>query len=149
MNLALSGKEGARARGAGAHRLLQLRGLRLGGQRRDPEAGQCFVLVLACGARTGPGLGIVCGGEGLGCRTHEGTCGTPPPTSGSSLSLTWAAPCRGDLGREGVEGPAHNSRLFLQEAPHVVLRRGPLQRLLLLSPGAPLLLVGLQAARNQ
>lgn len=65
------------------------------------------------------------------------------------LSLTWAVPCRGGLGREGVEGPAHDGRLLLQEAPHVVLRRRPLQLLLLLSPGAPLLLVGLQVAREQ
>lgn len=74
----------------------------------------------------------------------------PPPICRLiSLSLTWAVPCRGDLGREGVEGPAHDGRLLLQEAPHVVLCRGPLQRLLLLSPGAPLLLVGLQVARDQ
>lgn len=115
--LALSGKADAGALADGvAHRLLQLGGLGFRGQRRDPEAGQCFVLVLACGARTGAGLGII-----------------------------WAIP-RAGLGREGVEGPAHDGCLLLQEAPHLVLGGGPLQLFLLLPPGAPLFLVGLEAA---
>lgn len=52
----------------GAHRLLQLGGFGLGCQRRYPEAGQHFVLVLvlARGASTGTGLGIIYRGQSRG-----------------------------------------------------------------------------------
>lgn len=43
-----------RGPGHEARRLLLIRGRLLRGQRRDPDAGQRFVLVLACRARTGP-----------------------------------------------------------------------------------------------
>ena len=55
--------------------------------------------------------------------------------------ITWVVP-QGGLGREGVEGPALAAS-FSRKLPRRVLRRRPLQLLLLLTPGAPLLLVGL------
>lgn len=61
--------------------------------------------------------------------------------------IAWVVP-RGGLGREGVEGPALGGRLLLQEAPRRVLRRRPLQLLVLLTLGAPLLLVGLHLRRS-
>lgn len=71
-----------------------------------------------------------------------------PHSLASLLPLTWAVP-RGCLGREGVEGPAYDGCLLLQEAPHLVLGRSPLQLFLLLPPGPPLLLVGLWTARKK
>ena len=150
MNLALSGKEDARARAG------------VGGSPASPASwpsprgsatgSRSWAALCPCPCLQGlhwtrVGHRLWGGGEGLGCRTHGGTCGTPHPPADSSL--TWAVPCRGGLGHEGVEGPAHDGCLLLQEAPHMVLRRCPLQLLLLLSPGAPLLLIGLQAAREQ
>lgn len=71
-----------------------------------------------------------------------------PRAPAGLLPLTWVTPGAG-LGSEGVEGPAHDGCLLLQEAPHLVLGRCPLQLLLLLPPGAPLLLVGLEVGRKK
>lgn len=71
-----------------------------------------------------------------------------PHSLASLLPLTWAVP-GGGLGREGVEGPAHDGCLLLQEASHLVLGHSPLQLFLLLTPGTPLFLIGLGTARRK
>lgn len=109
----VSGREGGCSGAGDAHRLLQLGGLGLGGQGRDPEAGQRFVLVLACGACTGPRSGIICKGKWVRM-PHPGKHPVPrdPHSLASRLPLTWAV-LRGSLGRERVEGPAHDGCLLL------------------------------------
>lgn len=109
------------------------------------KLGSALSLSFPAGPALGPGWASSAEGEGFRCRPQggPGPAGPRPPVS--PLPLTWAV-ARGSLGREGVEGPAHDGRLLLQEAPHLVLRRRPLQLFLLLPPRTPLLLVGLRAA---
>lgn len=75
----------------------------------------------------------------------EAVASPAPATSPTQAArvVTWAG-ARSGLPREGVERAAHDGRLLLQEAAHLVLRRRPLQLLLLLAPRATLLLVGLE-----